>query len=169
MIEVLTCNPAASNFFSALLIVRPATFGTTAVVAKKLGRHYIGIDREQQYIHFAEQRLNNTEKSKPDYLVPCTKEIPPKIAFGDLVAANIIPPGTILYDPKGKHNAVVMADGSVKSGKKQASIHQLAAILKNSPTCNGWTFWHIKNKNQLFPIDIFREIDKIGLNLRSKK
>lgn len=31
--------------------------GTTSVVAKKLGRHYIGIEREKEYVAFAEYRL----------------------------------------------------------------------------------------------------------------
>lgn len=35
--------------------------GTTSVVAKKLGRHYIGIEREKQYCVWAEQRLEAAE------------------------------------------------------------------------------------------------------------
>jgi len=35
--------------------------GTTSVVAKKLGRHYLGIEREAQYCLWAEQRLEAAE------------------------------------------------------------------------------------------------------------
>lgn len=35
--------------------------GTSSVVAKKLGRHYIGIEREEQYCLWAEQRLEMAE------------------------------------------------------------------------------------------------------------
>ena len=36
--------------------------GTTSVVAKKLKRHYIGIEQEAQYCAWAEQRLENAER-----------------------------------------------------------------------------------------------------------
>lgn len=38
--------------------------GTTSVTAKKLGRHYLGIEREPQYCVFAEKRLEMAETEK---------------------------------------------------------------------------------------------------------
>lgn len=38
--------------------------GTTSVVAKKLGRHYIGIDTNEQYLAWAEYRLKVAETNK---------------------------------------------------------------------------------------------------------
>jgi DNA modification methylase len=35
--------------------------GTTGVVAKKLGRRYIGIELNPKYIEISEKRINNTE------------------------------------------------------------------------------------------------------------
>ncbi len=143
--------------------------GTTAAVAKMLGRHYIGIDKEKTYIQYAEKRLKTVDKIKKEFINPTTKELPQKIAFGDLVAAQIVPPGTKLFDAKGKNTAIVCADGSLKKDKIQASIHQLAAKIKGAPTCNGWIFWHIKKKNQLFPIDILRENVKIKKTKQQKE
>ena len=37
--------------------------GTTALVAKKLGRRYIGIEINPEYVKMAEDRLRNTERS----------------------------------------------------------------------------------------------------------
>ena len=136
--------------------------GTTAAVAKKLGRHYVGIDQDKTYLDFAKKRLKTTLKTGDAYVEPLTKELPPKIAFGDLVASGAIPIGTALFDAKGKNKAIVCADGSLKSGKMRGSIHQLAAKIKHSPTCNGWLFWHIKRNKDLFPIDILRENDKMN-------
>ena len=138
--------------------------GTTAAVAKKLGRHYIGIDQEETYVQFAKKRLQNITSPDKQYLAPLIKKLPTKIAFGNLVAANVIPIGTLLYDKNGQNCARVCADGSLATKSHRASIHQLAAIIKKSPTCNGWTFWHIKQGRNLFPIDIFRENDKIMQN-----
>jgi len=135
--------------------------GTTAAVAKKLGRHYIGIDKQHSYIESAKKRLKSTQRGNTDYLNPTMKQLPPKIAFGDLVASNIITPGTPLYDATGKNKVFVCADGSLKHGNYQASIHQMAAKVKHCLTCNGWTFWHIRRGRKLFPIDILRENVKI--------
>ena len=142
--------------------------GTTATVAKKLGRHYIGIDQNKTYISFATNRLKSVAKNPKVYLNPVIKELPNKIAFGDLVASGCLPVGTALFDSKGKNKAIVCADGSLKMGKTQASIHQLAAKVKHSPTCNGWLFWHIKQNKHLFPIDILRRNDKIPHRIISK-
>jgi len=142
--------------------------GTTAAVAKKLGRHYIGIDKDKTYIQFAKNRLKHIKKSEPIFLTPVIKKLPPQIAFGDLVASNILPIGTTLYDSKGQHPAIVCADGSLKSGQQHASIHQMAAKIKKSPTCNGWTFWHIKKGTTLFPIDILRENGKISTETQKR-
>ena len=38
--------------------------GTTAVVAKKLGRHYLGIERERKYAALALKRLEMAETNK---------------------------------------------------------------------------------------------------------
>ena len=143
--------------------------GTTAAVAKQLGRHYIGMDKDATYIKHAEKRLQSVKKIKSDLIYPTTKELPQKIAFGDLVASNVIPAGTSLYDAKGNNKVIVCADGSLKMGKTQLSIHQMAAKVKNGPTCNGWTFWYIKKGKTLRPIDILRENAKIDTIQNNKK
>ena len=142
--------------------------GTTAAVAKKLGRNYIGIDKDKTYINYAEKRLKAIQQNPKVYLSPLIKELPTKIAFGDLVANGCIPTGTALFDSKEKNKAIVCADGSLKIGQLRGSIHQLAAKIKHSPTCNGWLFWHIKQNKQLFPIDILRRDDKISHRIVSK-
>lgn len=38
--------------------------GTTAVVAKKLGRHFIGIEKEKEYVAYAIKRLDMANKNK---------------------------------------------------------------------------------------------------------
>jgi len=41
--------------------------GTTAVAAKKLGRKFIGIDTNREYVDIALKRLQNIEEAKTDY------------------------------------------------------------------------------------------------------
>ena len=115
--------------------------GTTAAVAKKLGRKYIGIDKDPTYIQYAEKRLSTIKYVNPELQIPLTKELPPKILFGDLVASGVLKAGTTLYDPTHKTKATIYSDGSLKIGALRGSIHQMAAKIKRGPTCNGWTFW----------------------------
>jgi modification methylase len=56
----------------------------------------------------------------------------------------MLEPGTELTCSKGKHLAVVRADGSLKSGDHTGSIHKVGALVQGQEACNGWTFWHTK-------------------------
>ena len=77
--------------------------GTTAVVAKKLGRKYYGIERDKTYFKAAYKRINKTEVIKEDYLeIVENNKSKPRIPFGSLVELGILKPGTVLFDPKKK-------------------------------------------------------------------
>jgi len=138
--------------------------GTTCAVAKRLGRHWIGIEQDREYYACAKQRIDRVKSLGTDTLIPVKKKLPNKILFGDLIAAGVLKPGQKLYSARKKQFAVVQADGSLKSGKMQGSIHQLAAQIKHSPSCNGWLFWYFYEKGQLKPIDILRECDRITVS-----
>ncbi len=136
--------------------------GTTGAVAKKLGRRYIGIEREEIYIKYAQERLNSIEEILDDtiYEPKTTKKAEPRIPFGSVIEHGLIKPGQKVFDVKRKFCAVVRADGSLQTDKDQGSIHQLGAKLQGLPSCNGWTFWHVpKNKSNtdLVMLDDFRQ------------
>ena len=135
--------------------------GTSCVVAKSLGRKWIGIEQDKEYYKFAQKRLERAQGVPVATLKPMTKVLPNKILFGDLVAIGVVKVGQKLYSFDQKHCVIVQADGSLKCGKEQGSIHQLAAKVKHSLSCNGWSFWYFKDKGKLKPIDILREYDKI--------
>jgi len=133
--------------------------GTTGAVAKKLGRNYIGIEREDEYIEVAQKRLEAiTEIQEDDLLTTPSKREAPRIPFGTLIEQGLLKPGATLQDTKGRYEAKIGADGSLVSGTgKRGSIHKLGAILQDAPSCNGWTFWHYKDGKKLEPIDTLRE------------
>lgn len=132
--------------------------GTTGAVAKRLGRHFIGIEREADYIAAAEERI---AMALPlDESAIKTMQAPraaTRVAFGTLVEGGLIPPGTILSDIKGRWRAVVRADGSLDNDGACGSIHKLGATLQNAPSCNGWTFWHVDGAQGRVPIDNLRQ------------
>ncbi len=132
--------------------------GTTGVVAKKLGRHFIGIERDETYIKAARQRLAATKAADGKALkVTMGKRAEPRVPFGTLVERGMIKPGETLYAPGKRHAATVRADGSIACLDATGSIHKIGAHVQGSEACNGWTYWHFRNGKNLAPIDLLRQ------------
>ncbi|MEO1425084.1 MAG: site-specific DNA-methyltransferase, partial [Pseudomonadota bacterium] len=65
--------------------------GTTGAVAKRLGRHFIGIEREAAYRTVAEARLAGIRRYDRDALeVTQSKRAEPRVAFGTLVERGML-------------------------------------------------------------------------------
>ncbi len=137
--------------------------GTTGAVAKKLGRKYIGIEREQTYIDYAQKRLDAISEIIDDTLLEPmgSKKTEPRIPFGSVIEHGLLKPGQKLFDAKRKFCAVVRADGSLQTGAQSGSIHRLGAQLQGIPSCNGWTFWHLPSEKEgdkkMIAIDSLRQ------------
>jgi len=133
--------------------------GTTGAVAKRLGRRWIGIERELAYIDAAAERI--AAALPLDESALATMQSPraqPKVAFGVLVENGYLMPGTMLVDAKRRHSATVRADGSLASAcGASGSIHKVGATVQQAPACNGWTFWHREVDGALEPIDRVRQ------------
>ncbi len=131
--------------------------GTTGAAAKRLGRRFIGIEREESYIRAATDRIARVAPAAPEeVLVTGSKKSEPRIPFGQIVEAGLLRAGDILYDPKGRNAARVRADGSLVVGEVTGSIHKVGALVQSAPACNGWTYWHFKTDKGLAPIDVLR-------------
>ena len=132
--------------------------GTTAVVAKKLGRNYFGIEKDKKYFKAAKERIDKTKEIEDDYLDTLeNSKLKPRVPFGSLVELGILKPGTTLFDNKKKINAKVMADGSIKYKEAEGSIHKIAAKIIGKESCNGWTYWHCNINGTAVVIDILRQ------------
>ena len=133
--------------------------GTTGAVAKRLGRRWIGIEREFGYCDAALERIAAALPLDESALV--TMQSPrtaPKVAFGVLVENGYLTPGRVLSDAKRRYRALVRADGSLESVcGAVGSIHKLGATVQGAPACNGWTFWHYETADGLMPIDALRK------------
>tara|TARA_A100001011_G_scaffold101920_1_gene107374 strand:- start:789 stop:1910 length:1122 start_codon:yes stop_codon:yes gene_type:complete len=132
--------------------------GTTGAVAKKLGRKFIGIEKEKQYIEIAKKRIKDIiphdEKSLE---VTKSKRNLPRIPFGSLIERGILNPGEDLQSFNGRYIAKIRADGTLISHDTKGSIHQVGAILEGLPSCNGWAYWHFKVDGSTAPIDVLRQ------------
>lgn len=121
--------------------------GTTGAVAKKLHRHWIGIERDETYIRVAGERLDSVQPLLFDEEVFVTKSKRgrPRVPFGTLLEGGLLQPGQILYlGPEGENQAKILADGSLNLDNFTGSIHQVASHIKNAP-CNGWQHWYYED------------------------
>jgi len=132
--------------------------GTTGAVAKMLGRDFIGIEREAAYREVAKKRLGKVRRFDRAALeVSQSKRALPRVPFGQLVERGMLRPGEELYSMNKRHKAKVRADGTLIGDDVKGSIHQVGAHLEGAPSCNGWTYWCIKQDGKLVPIDVFRQ------------
>ncbi|GAB4188005.1 MAG: site-specific DNA-methyltransferase [Thalassobaculales bacterium] len=130
--------------------------GTTGAVARRLGRRFIGVERDPAYAEAARARIAAVEPLA-DTNVSDSRRAEPRVPFGSLVERGLIRPGEVLFDPSRRWTAKVRADGSLVSERARGSIHRVGAAVQGAAACNGWTFWHIERNGAPVPIDLFRQ------------
>ena len=142
--------------------------GTTAATARMLGRHFVGIERDPDYVQLSRARLAGIEPVDTDALeVEKSKKALPRVPFGALVEHGWLRPGDRLFSPKRRYMARIRVDGSLSTGDTTGSIHRVGAHVQKAPACNGWTYWHFEDdKRNLAPIDLLRRRYRaeMGLN-----
>ncbi len=132
--------------------------GTTGAVAKRLGRRFIGIERDPAYVALARDRIDRVRPYEPQALaVTRGRRAEPRIPFGELVERRLLEPGEVLESFNGRHHAKVRADGTLAIAKMTGSIHQVGAALEGAPSCNGWTYWCFRRDGRPVPIDVLRQ------------
>jgi len=141
--------------------------GTTGAVAKKLGRHFIGFEMEEEYIHHAQKRIDKITKGTGENIqVTASRRAAPRVPFGRVIEEGFLTPGMFLFNKTGHVSAKVRPDGSLLVGDFSGSIHQVGARVQNAPSCNGWTYWHYHSTEGLTPIDAIR--DEIRATMEGK-
>jgi len=132
--------------------------GTTGAVAKRLGRHFIGIEREKTYADIARARIAEIIPADNESIeITRSKRAEPRIPFGWVVERGLLPPGTVLHGARKHQKAKVRADGTLVSADAKGSIHQVGAHVQGLDACNGWTFWQFELNGALVPIDVLRQ------------
>jgi modification methylase len=135
--------------------------GTTGAAAKRLGRHWIGIEKEPAYAEAATARIAAIPAagSAPEYYSTPDPRRRERIPFGRLLEAGLLTAGDVLHFGRiGGEKARVCADGSLSWKGKRGSIHQIARLLRGGP-CNGWENWFAFDgaTRQRVSIDSLRE------------
>lgn len=132
--------------------------GTTGAVAKKLGRDFIGIEKDANYADIARKRIAAViPVAEAELLHTPSKRDAPRIPFGSLVERGLLAPGDTLFDAQQRFHAKIRSDGDLAFMNQRGSIHQIGALVQGSQSCNGWTFWHYESKQGPTPIDALRQ------------
>jgi modification methylase len=138
--------------------------GTTGAVAKRLGRSFIGIERNASFVRAARARIAGVEPLPAGAIAAVAdKRSEPRIPFAAIVEAGLVLPGEILVDERKRHTAMVRADGTLSVGAITGSIHKIGALVQGLPACNGWTFWHFLREEKYQPIDALRSLVRASL------
>ena len=161
------CILAASNPGDTILDPFFGT-GTTGAMARRLGRHFVGLERERAYADAARARIAQVRPLPRQFVLPLAgKRAEPRVAFGALVEAGLLEAGAVLTDARGRVQASVCADGSLlasdAAGGHRGSIHKVGALVQGAEACNGWTYWHFERDGARRPIDELRAKVRAGL------
>ena len=138
--------------------------GTTGAVAKRLGRRFVGVERDASYAAAGNARIAATEPLPKATLATFqTAREAPRVPFAALIERGMIAPGDRLTDAKRRVQALVRADGAITFGEAVGSIHRMGALAQGLEACNGWTFWHVETKGGLRVIDALRAQVRAGM------
>lgn len=137
--------------------------GTTGAVAKKLHRNFIGIENNEKYLNYANERIKKIEKiSENDSFFNYIKAkfdekiIYPKIF--DLIKDKKIK-SKYLYNSK-EDKVYLNSEGRIKINNVEYSIHKATEIFENGRYLNGWKYWYIKEGDNYISIDDIRKETK---------
>lgn len=133
--------------------------GTTGAVAKKLHRHWLGIEKDPAYVEVARRRIAAAvvEEYQEGLFSGQERKRAQRVPFGALLAAGLLKPGQRLYfGRKGEPGALVLADGSLQCGDLCGSIHKVGSLLSGAP-CNGWQAWYYEEDGMRQPLDALRK------------
>ncbi len=132
--------------------------GTSGVISKKLGRHYIGIEQDKSYIQIAAERIKGVTLAPENSLAYPEPRSTPRIPFGRLLEAGLLQPGQILYfSTDESKTAMILANGKIKCGSMTGSIHSVAKSLTINSPANGWECWLYEINGQKFSINALRQ------------
>ncbi len=134
--------------------------GTTGAVAKKLLRHWIGIEKEAQYVRIANERIARVvANGQPElFWLDSEKRRKPRIPFGTLLETELLKPGQALYFREDRSRyAIIRADGKLQYDSINGSIHYIARHLAGGSSTNGWEVWFFEDESGgLQSIDLLR-------------
>ena len=132
---------------------------TTGAVAKRMGRRYICIERDEEYCKYGKLRLDQINPSIGD-IEKATFDIkPPKVTFEEMIKAGYFHEGENMYYNGKPYFNLTNKGKLVKDGENEVDIHSSIATIKGTKAkrLNGWDYWQVKRDNEFILIDVIRK------------
>ncbi|EAI5530181.1 site-specific DNA-methyltransferase [Campylobacter lari] len=130
--------------------------GTTGAMAKKLGRHYIGIEQEKIYTKIAESRIRQINTIDNEITRSELEAKPPRVSLEELVNTGFLNKNEKFYDKNKKYICYLVNDNKVSDESEILSIHKMAAKYLNKDNHNGWNYFYIFKDKEFISIDSLR-------------
>ena len=105
--------------------------GTTGAVAKRLGRRFIGIERDDGYAAAARGADRRGRAAAGEALATfITAREAPRVPFAALVERGLVAPGARLVDAKRRHRGAGARRRLDRSATTVGSIHRIGALAQ---------------------------------------
>lgn len=165
--EKLLYNVIISSTKKGDLVVDPFMgSGTTGAMAKRLGRNFFGIEREEKYRDYALRRIENEVEQNDDFINAKFDVKPPRVKFKDLVISNYISKDEKVYFRKTDIFATISDTKELHYDNGDYGISKLGGILSGSESnANGWDVWCVERDGKKVPISVIRDsyrTEKLG-------
>lgn len=143
--------------------------GTTGAVAKKFGRHFIGIEQNKSYIKIAQKRIDETQIMDNEIVRGSLETKPPRVSLVELQNAGLLQVKQKLYDKNKNFICTLLDNDKVTDGQDELSIHKMAAKHLNKSNHNGWSYFYVQNGENLVSINDLRQQAILAIpSLRAK-
>ncbi|MGB3932764.1 MAG: DNA methyltransferase [bacterium] len=132
---------------------------TTAAVAKRMGRHYLTIEKELEYCQYGERRLSSITPVIGDIEKAVYDEKPLRVTMREMIAAGYFIAGETFYLKDFTEGGKLQPDGKLLYDGKIMDMHSCAALVKGSRAkrLNGFKVWYVLRNDGLVNIDAVRE------------
>ncbi len=129
--------------------------GTTGAAAKRLGRHFIGIEKDEIYVAAAEMRIREVRCESSPISRGELEVKPPKISLNALLEAGLLRVGETFFTKNSESVCILCESGLLKDGVEELSLHKMAQKYKKAK-CNGWDYFFIERDFKFLPVGTLR-------------
>lgn len=132
---------------------------TTAAAAKKLGREYIMIEKNEEYCQYGQQRLDKVNFEDSDIARAKFDEKPIKVTMQEMIQNKYFLAGEWFYFKNGTKVAELCENGKLIYEGKQMDMHSCAAKARGvkASRLNGFDYWYVLRNEELVSISKIRE------------
>ena len=131
---------------------------TTGAMAKKTGRNYTMIERDEKYIKYGQQRLDSVVPEIGDIENAVYDIKPLKVSVSEMVDAGYFILGEYFYHKNGEKAVLVDAKGKLEYNGEVDSMHEIAAKMMNgSRRVNAFDYLFVLRNDKLISIAEVRD------------